>query len=224
MPKDGGDTVSAGDRQWDAANAGEPQLDAAQIRALDRAHVLHTWSTQSQIRPLVVAGGEGRRFWDCDGKRYLDFASLVVNANLGHQHPRIVAAVRAQAARLCATAPAMTDAARARLAGLLAEITPGDLTMSLFTNGGAEANENAIKLARWYTGRQDRRPLPLLSRRDGRRGRRGRRPAPLAGRARHPRRGTPVRPVSVPLLRRIPAREPADRGWPQAGRRRAGRP
>lgn len=130
-----------------------PDLSADQIRALDRDHVLHTWSTQSQISPFIVAGAEGRHFWGEDGRHILDFASLVVNANLGHQHPRIVEATAGQAQRLCATAPAMTDESRARLAGLLAEVTPGDLTMSLFTNGGAEAVENAIKLARWYTGR-----------------------------------------------------------------------
>ena len=128
-------------------------FSADDIRALDRAHVLHTWSTQSQLHPFVVAGAEGRHFWGEDGRRILDFASLVVNANLGHQHPRVVDAIAAQAHTLCATAPAMTDATRARLAGLLAEVAPGDLTMSLFTTGGAEATENAIKLARWYTGR-----------------------------------------------------------------------
>ena len=131
----------------------DPIPDAPTIRALDAAHVVHTWSMQSQVHPLIVAGAEGRRFWDLDGNRYLDFASLVANANLGHQHPRVVEAIAAQARRLCATAPAMTEQARARLAGLLAGVTPGDLTMSLFTNGGAEATENAIKLARWYTGR-----------------------------------------------------------------------
>jgi taurine--2-oxoglutarate transaminase len=131
----------------------DDHLRAEDIRALDRAHVLHSWSTQSQIDPFVVAGAEGRHFWGADGRRILDFASLVVNANLGHQHPRLVEAIATQAHRLCATAPAMTDASRARLAGLLAEVTPGDLTMSLFTNGGAEATENAIKLARWSTGR-----------------------------------------------------------------------
>ncbi len=131
----------------------DDHLTADEIRALDRAHVVHSWSTQSLISPLVVAGGEGRRFWTPDGTRYLDFASLVVNANLGHQHPRVVAAIATQARRLCAAAPAMTDETRARLGALLAEVAPGDLTMSFFTNGGAEATENAIKLARWYTGR-----------------------------------------------------------------------
>jgi taurine--2-oxoglutarate transaminase len=133
--------------------ANRKDLSAEAIRALDQAYVLHTWSTQSQIDPFVVTGGEGRHFWGADGRRVLDFASLVVNANLGHQHPSVVEAIAAQARRLCATAPAMTDASRARLAALLAEVAPGDLTMSLFTNGGAEATENAIKLARWYTGR-----------------------------------------------------------------------
>lgn len=131
----------------------DDHLTTDEIRALDRAHVLHSWSTQSQIDPLVIAGGEGSRFRTSDGARYLDFASLVVNANLGHQHPRVTEAIAAQAYRLCATAPAMTDEMRVRLAALLAEVTPGDLTMSFFTNGGAEATENAIKLARWYTGR-----------------------------------------------------------------------
>ena len=134
-------------------NAGHHRPSADEIRALDRAHVLHSWSTQSQINPLVIAGAEGRHFWTHDGRRYLDFASLVVNANLGHQHPRVVEAIAAQAHQLCATAPSMTDESRVRLAALLAEVTPGDLTMSFFTNGGAGATENAIKLARWYTGR-----------------------------------------------------------------------
>src|SRR6266404_5501872 len=106
----------------------EQGLDAKRIQELDRRYVLHSWSVQDQISPLPVAGGEGRYFWDYDGNRYLDFASQLVNVSIGHE-------------------------ARSELARLLAEVTPGDLTMSFFTNGGAEANENAIKLARWYTGR-----------------------------------------------------------------------
>ena len=156
-PHPGARTMTADPKDHSRTSApdepGTPALSLDEIRALDRAHVLHTWSTQSQIDPLVVADAQGRYFWDYDGKRYLDFASLVVNANLGHQHPRVIEAIAAQALRLSATAPAMTDASRACLAGLLAEVTPGDLTMSLLTNGGAEAVENAIKLARWYTGR-----------------------------------------------------------------------
>ncbi len=126
---------------------------AEQVREDDRRYVLHSWSTQSQLAPLPVAGGEGSYFWDYDGKRYLDFASQLINLNIGHQHPRVVAAIKEQADRLCTIGPPMANDKRGHLARLLAEVTPGNLTMSFFTNGGAEANENAIKLARWYTGR-----------------------------------------------------------------------
>jgi taurine---2-oxoglutarate transaminase len=131
----------------------EQGLDAKRILELDKAHVLHSWSVQSQLSSLPIAGAEGRYFWDYDGKRYLDFASQLVNVSLGHQHPKVVAAIKEQAERLTTIGPPMAHEARSELARLLAEVTPGDLTMSFFTNGGAEANENAIKLARWYTGR-----------------------------------------------------------------------
>jgi taurine---2-oxoglutarate transaminase len=130
----------------------DPEL-GARIRAEDEQYVIHSWSVQSAISPLPVAGAEGRYFWDYDGKRYLDFASQLVNVSIGHQHPRLIAAVKEQADRLCTIGPPMANDKRGELARLLAEITPGDLKMSFFTNGGAEANENAIKLARWYTGR-----------------------------------------------------------------------
>ena len=118
-----------------------------------KQYVLYSWSMQDAISPIAVAGGEGRYFWDYDGKRYLDFASQLVNLALGHEHPRIVDAITEQAKRLCTIGAPMASASRSRLGRLLAEVTPGDLTMSFFTSGGAEANENAIKLARWYTGR-----------------------------------------------------------------------
>src|ERR671936_570488 len=131
----------------------ETRLDAQRIRDLDKKHVLHSWSTQSAIDPLPIAGAEGRYFWDYDGNRYLDFASQLVTVSIGHQHPKVVAAIKEQAEKLMTIGPPMAHEARSELARLLAEVTPGDLTMSFFTNGGAEANENAIKLARWYTGR-----------------------------------------------------------------------
>jgi taurine--2-oxoglutarate transaminase len=118
-----------------------------------KRYVLHSWSVQNALEPIPVAGGEGRYFWDFDGKRYLDFASQLVNVSIGHQHPKVVAAIKEQAEKLCTIGPPMATEPRSTLARLLAEITPGDLEMSFFTNGGAEANENAIKLARWYTGR-----------------------------------------------------------------------
>src|SRR5829696_7114220 len=118
-----------------------------------KRYVLYSWSVQDAINPIAVAGGEGRYFWDYDGKRYLDFASQLVNLSLGHQHPKLVAAIQEQAAKVCTIGPPMATEPRSTLARMLAEVTPGDLAMSFFTNGGAEANENAIKLARWYTGR-----------------------------------------------------------------------
>ncbi len=132
---------------------GSDPRTAEQILADDRAHVIHPWSVKANVAPVPVAGGEGCYFWDYGGKRYLDFASQLINLSLGHQHPRMVAAIKEQAETLCTISPAFANDKRAELARLLADVTPGDLTMSFFTNGGAEANENAIKLARWYTGR-----------------------------------------------------------------------
>jgi taurine--2-oxoglutarate transaminase len=125
----------------------------AQIVADAKEYVLYSWSVQSQINPIPVAGAEGRHFWDYDGKRYLDFASQLVNLNIGHQHPKILAAIKEQADKLCTIGPPMANESRSELGRLLAEVTPGDLSVSFFTNGGAEANENAVKLARLATGR-----------------------------------------------------------------------
>jgi taurine--2-oxoglutarate transaminase len=118
-----------------------------------KAHVLYSWSVQDAINPIAVERAEGRHFWDYDGKRYLDFASQLVNVSIGHSHPKVIQAIKDQAEQLCTIGPPMATESRSRLGKLLSEVTPGDLTMSFFTNGGAEANENAIKLARWYTGR-----------------------------------------------------------------------
>jgi len=124
-----------------------------QIVAEAKQYVLHSWSVQDAVNPIPVAGGEGRYFWDYAGKRYLDFASQLINLSLGHQHPKLIAAIKEQADKLCTIGPPMATEPRSTLARLLAEVTPGNLAMAFFTNGGAEANENAIKLARWYTGR-----------------------------------------------------------------------
>jgi taurine---2-oxoglutarate transaminase len=129
-----------------------PQL-GAQVVADAKQYVLHSWSVQDALAPIPVAGAEGRHFWDYDGKRYLDFASQLVNVSIGHQHPRLVAAIKEQADKLCTIGPPMATEPRSTLARLISEVTPGDISMAFFTNGGAEANENAIKLARWYTGR-----------------------------------------------------------------------
>ena len=119
----------------------------------DREFVLHSWSVQGSRNPILVAGGDGAYFWDHKGTRYLDFASQLINLNLGHQHPKMIDAIKRQAEILATISPAAANQHRSELARLISEVTPGDLKMSFFTNGGAEANENAIKLARAYTGR-----------------------------------------------------------------------
>ncbi|WP_280702424.1 aspartate aminotransferase family protein [Kitasatospora sp. GP82] len=133
-----------------------PTADSAAgqaVKAADRAHVFHSWSAQALIDPLAVAGAEGSYFWDYDGNRYLDFSSQLVNTNIGHQHPKVVAAIQEQAAKLCTIAPGFAVESRSEAARLIAERTPGDLDKIFFTNGGAEAVENAIRLARLHTGR-----------------------------------------------------------------------
>src|SRR5438874_3681954 len=116
-------------------------------------YVLYSWSVQNAINPIAVERAEGRYFYDYDGNRYLDFASQLVNVSIGHSHPKVIQAIKDQADKLATIGPPMATESRSTLGRMLAEITPGDLEMSFFTNGGAEANENAIKLARWYTGR-----------------------------------------------------------------------
>src|SRR5436190_2151870 len=129
-----------------------PELGRQVVEDAKR-YVLHSWSVQNALNPIAVAGAEGRHFWDYDGKRYLDFASQLVNVSIGHQHPRLVAAIKEQAEKLCTIGPPMATEPRSTLARMIAEVTPGDISLTFFTNGGAEANENAVKLARWYTGR-----------------------------------------------------------------------
>ena len=130
-------------------------IDTQRSRAFtdDRAHVFHSWSAQALLDPVVIAGGEGAWFWDEDGKRYLDFSSQLVNLNIGHQHPKLVAAIKEQADKLCTVAPTFANDARSEAARLIAELAPGDLDKVFFTNGGAEATENAIRMARGHTGR-----------------------------------------------------------------------
>jgi taurine--2-oxoglutarate transaminase len=119
----------------------------------DRAHVFHSWSAQALLDPIVVVGALGSRFWDERGRSWLDFSSQLVNVNIGHQHPKLVAAIKEQADTLCTVAPFHANAARSEAARLIAELAPGDLDKVFFTNGGAEATENAIRMARGHTGR-----------------------------------------------------------------------
>lgn len=128
-------------------------LSSQEIVQLNRQYTFFSWSVQEQVNPIPVAKAEGVYFWDADGKRYLDFSSQLMNTNIGHQHPKVVKAIQEQAAKLCFVHPSNATEARGLLGKRLAEITPGNLKKTFFCLGGAEANENAIKLARFYTGR-----------------------------------------------------------------------
>jgi taurine--2-oxoglutarate transaminase len=125
----------------------------AEVLAMDRAHVFHSWSAQRGLAPLPVAAAEGCCVWDYDGNRYLDFSSQLVNANIGHQHPKVAAAIAAQAARLTTLAPQHASEVRGEAAARLAGLAPAGMEKIFFTNGGADANENAIRMARLHTSR-----------------------------------------------------------------------
>jgi taurine---2-oxoglutarate transaminase len=125
----------------------------ARVYALDRAHVFHSWSAQASLTPLPIAAAEGSYFWDYEGNRYLDFSSQLVNINIGHQHPAVTAAIADQAARLTTIAPQHANEARGEAAARLVDLAPSGFSKVFFTNGGADANENAIRMARLHTGR-----------------------------------------------------------------------
>ncbi len=118
-----------------------------------REHGFWTWSAQGKVNPIPVERAEGVYFWDVDGKRYLDFNSMTMCVNAGHGEQRIINAMKEQLDTLPYAAPAMANKMRSLAGKVLNEITPDNLTHFLFTLGGADANENAIKLARAYTGR-----------------------------------------------------------------------
>ena len=128
-------------------------MTGAEMVELTKRHTLFEWSAQSKVDPIPVAGASGCYFWTPEGKRYLDFNSQLMCTNIGHGHPHVIEAIQRQAQTLAYANPFMATEARARLGAKLAEITPGDIDTFFFTNGGAEANENAIKIARMFTGR-----------------------------------------------------------------------
>lgn len=129
-----------------------PIHDPSWVQDIHADHYLQSWSKQGG-RPRVITGAKGSWFWDSDGKRYLDFQSQLVNANLGHQHPRIVQAIKDQADKLCYIGPSMGSDVRSELAALMVDVTPANITSTFFTTGGSAANELAIRLARHFTGR-----------------------------------------------------------------------
>lgn len=128
-------------------------LTQDEMVALSKRHTLYEWSAQNAVDPIPVARAEGVYFYSPDGTRYLDFNSQLMSVNIGHGDRRVIDAISAQLSTLAYANPFMATEVRARLGQKLAQITPGDIDVFFLTNGGAEANENAIKLARQFTGR-----------------------------------------------------------------------
>jgi taurine--2-oxoglutarate transaminase len=128
-------------------------MSGEEMVALSRKHTLFEWSAQSKVDPIPVARAKGIYFWTPEGKRFIDFNSQLMCVNIGHGDERVIRAIQEQVAVLAYANPFMATEVRARLGAKLAEIAPGDIDVFFFTNGGADANENAIRLARLATGR-----------------------------------------------------------------------
>ena len=129
-------------------------MTSDEMIALSKKHTIFEYSVQGAVDPVPVARAKGVYFWTPEGKRFIDFNSQLMCVNIGHGEPRVVKAIQEQAERLTYVTPAMVTEPRARLGAKLAQIAPGDIDVFFFTNGGAEANENAFKIARACTGRQ----------------------------------------------------------------------
>jgi taurine---2-oxoglutarate transaminase len=128
-------------------------LSGNQIVEMNREYTFFSWSIQNSINPIPMTRSEGVYFWDADGKRYIDFSSQLMNINIGHQHPKVIKAIQEQANQLCFAHPGVATEPRGQLGKKISEVTPGNLNKTFFCLGGAEANENAIKIVRAKTGR-----------------------------------------------------------------------
>jgi taurine--2-oxoglutarate transaminase len=126
-------------------------MSQSETKKYDKEYIVHSWSVQSALDPLVITKTKGVHMWDENGKRYIDMTSQLMNQNIGHQHPQVIQAIKDQADKLCFVAPGVAYESRSLLGKALAEVTPGDLKRFFFTLGGADANENAVKIARMYT-------------------------------------------------------------------------
>lgn len=138
----------------------DPRISDEQIERgrtaydLDRQHVFHSWSAQGSLQPMTVLEAQGSLVWDGEGRRLIDFSSQMVNTNIGHGHPAVVQAIQEQAAKIPTIAPAHVSDVRSEAARLIAEKAPDGLDHVFFTNGGADAVEHAIRMARLHTGRR----------------------------------------------------------------------
>ncbi|MCA0455139.1 MAG: aminotransferase class III-fold pyridoxal phosphate-dependent enzyme [Chloroflexi bacterium] len=126
----------------------------AEIVKNNKDYTIASWSVQNAWNPIVMDRAEGVYFWDAEGKRYIDWSSQLVNVNVGHSHPHVIEAIRNQIGKMGYAQPSIATEARGQLGELLAEITPGKITKAFFTNGGTDAIETAIKIARMFTGKQ----------------------------------------------------------------------
>ncbi|WP_320129748.1 aminotransferase class III-fold pyridoxal phosphate-dependent enzyme [uncultured Sphaerochaeta sp.] len=129
-------------------------MTAKEISTTQTSYVLQSWSKQKGLSPLPVKKAEGIYFWDFEGKRYTDMSSQLVNLNLGHGNKEIIEAIKQQADEYCYISPSYGCESRAELAEMLIKLFPENMGKIFFTNAGADANENALKMARMYTGRQ----------------------------------------------------------------------
>ena len=130
-----------------------PPLTTEEIVALSKKHTIFEWSAQGAVDPIAVSHAKGCYFFTPDGRRFLDFNSQLMAVNIGHGDERVINAMHEQAKKLQYINPMLVSEPRARLGAKLAELAPGDIDVFFFTNGGADAVENAVKLARLYTGR-----------------------------------------------------------------------
>jgi taurine--2-oxoglutarate transaminase len=128
-------------------------MNMKELQDLDRQHVVYSWKAQGGVKPVIMDHAEGIYQWDVDGKRYIDFAAGLLCINIGHGNEHVLGAMKKQMDKVCYVGPMFGTEPKARLAEMISEVTPGDLDYVFYTNGGAEAVENAIKAARLYTGR-----------------------------------------------------------------------
>jgi taurine--2-oxoglutarate transaminase len=128
-------------------------MQPEEIKELQAKYNLQSWSKQKGLNPIPVKSGEGIYFWDYNGKKYTDMSSQLVNLNLGHGNRAIINAIKEQAETLAYISPGYGSEPRANLAKIIIDLMPDNMGKVFFTNGGADANENAIKMARMYTGR-----------------------------------------------------------------------
>ncbi|GIM29082.1 aspartate aminotransferase family protein [Clostridium polyendosporum] len=129
------------------------ELTVEEIKQYDREFNLHSWSKQKGLNPIAVSKSEGIYFWDYEGKKYFDMSSQLVNMNIGHGNKKVIEAIKEQAEKLAFIAPSFAVESRSKLARKIINIAPDNMQKVFFTNGGADANENAIKIARMFTGR-----------------------------------------------------------------------